>query len=81
MICIRNISVLKCLIIYFIKSDEHEEALQKRQESHNRALDELKQASDAEAQSRFVNTVTVDLYCNIFSDISNVLHKCDTTVQ
>lgn len=77
----RNISVLKCLIICFIKSDEHEKALQKRQESHNRALDELKQASDAEAQSRFVNTVTVYLYCNIFSDISNVLHNCDITVQ
>lgn len=43
------------IIVFHVKSDEHEAALQKEQQAHLKALEELKQTSNAEA--RFVNTL------------------------
>lgn len=44
------------IVVFHVKSDEHEAALQKEQQAHLKALEELKQSSNAEAHSRFVNT-------------------------
>lgn len=54
------------IIVFLVKSDEHEAALQKEQQAHLKALEELKQTSNAEALSRFVNT----------SSLFDFFHKC-----
>jgi len=45
-------------MVFHVKSDEHEAALQKEKQ----ALEELKQTSNAEAHSRFVNTSSLFVF-------------------